>query len=351
MEPGGAGNAEALARRIVDAVKAPLWMAGHDTRLSVCVGVALAPGHGLEAARLIKSSELALTKAKAEGPGRTRMFSPELDTELYGRLKLEQAIFRATENDGFILYFQPLFGAADGRINGFEALLRLPDGNGTFIPPTEFIPVAEKMGLIGRIGAWVLEKACATAMTWPEGFTVAVNLSAAQFASGDIVDHVAGALKSSGLRPQRLELEITESLLMEDTNTVLGQLAELKRQGSAIVMDDFGTGYSSLGYLWRFPFDKIKIDRSFLRAFDSDDVAAAKIIRTIVALGRALNVRINAEGVETESHAEFVRGLDCDELQGFLFGVPMPASELPAVILNNFSQRLSTSRTAKAEVA
>jgi EAL domain-containing protein (putative c-di-GMP-specific phosphodiesterase class I) len=175
-----------------------------------------------------------------------------------------------------------------------------------------------------------------------------VNLSPAQFASGDLIDHVAAALAQSGLKPDRLELEITESLLMEDTDAVLRQLGELKALGTSIVMDDFGTGYSSLGYLWRFPFDKIKIDRSFLRAFDDNDATAAKIMRTIVALGRALNVRINAEGVETERHAEFVRGLDCDEFQGFLFGVPMPRADLPGLILSNFSRRLTRATAAPA---
>jgi len=196
------------------------------------------------------------------------------------------------------------------------------------------------MGLISRIGALVLNNACATAASWPDPLGVAVNLSAAQFAAGNVVAHVARALAASGLRPGRLELEITESLLIEDTDLVLRQLEELKALGVGIVMDDFGTGYSSLGYLWRFPFDKIKIDRSFLHAFDSDEATAAKIIRTIVALGRALNVRVNAEGVETARHAEFVRGLDCDEMQGFYFGVPMPVEDLPAVILNNFGRRL-----------
>jgi diguanylate cyclase (GGDEF)-like protein len=339
-EAENAAAAEDFARRVSEEIKAPLWIAGQEVRLTVSVGVALAPAHGREAARLIKSAELALSKAKKEGAGRYRVFSPDLDAELYGRLKLEQAIFRATENEGFLLYFQPLFAASDGRINGFEALLRLPDGHGGFIPPSEFIPVAEKMGLISRIGAWVLTEACTTAMSWPEPISVAVNLSPAQFAAGDVVELVAYALKASGLRPDRLELEITESLLLQDTDAVLSQLAELKALGTAIVMDDFGTGYSSLGYLWRFPFDKIKIDRSFLRAFDNNDAAAAKIIRTIVALGRALGVRVNAEGVETERHAEFIRSLDCDELQGFYFGVPMPVADLPALILSNFGRRL-----------
>jgi diguanylate cyclase (GGDEF)-like protein len=351
MAPAGAAGAEAFARQIIAAVTAPLWMAGQDVRLGVSVGVALAPTHGREAARLIKSSELALTKAKSEGPGGHRLFSPALDNELHGRLKLEQAIFRATENDGFLLYFQPLFRAADGRINGFEALLRLPDGKGGFIPPSEFIPVAEKMGLIGRIGAWVLRKACAAAVAWPGTFTVAVNLSPAQFKAGDIVDHVSAALAATGLRSDRLELEITESLLMEDTDEVLRQLYELKGLGAAIVMDDFGTGYSSLGYLWRFPFDKIKIDQSFLRAFETNDATAKKIIRTIVALGRTLNVRVNTEGVETARQAEFLRSVDCDEMQGFYFGIPLPLSDLPTVILNNFGRRLALPPAAPAQVA
>jgi predicted signal transduction protein with EAL and GGDEF domain len=324
-----------------------VWLAGHEVRTSVCVGTAVAPDHGHESARLIRSAELALWKAKQDGPGHARLFLPDYDDELAARLKLERSIVDALENRRFLLHFQPLVDARADRLTGFEALLRLPDGKNGFVPPDVFIPVAEKMGLIDQIGAWVIGEACTTAAAWPEELTVAVNLSPAQFARGNVAAHVAAALAASGLTPQRLELEITESLLIEDTEAVMDQLARLKDLGAAIVMDDFGTGYSSLGYLWRFPFDKIKIDRSFLHAYDGDDATAEKIIRTIVALGHALRVRVNAEGVETERHAAFVRTIDCDEVQGFFYGRPMPASDVAATILARFRRQLQASPAAE----
>jgi diguanylate cyclase (GGDEF)-like protein len=330
---GDMAGVDQFARFIVGRVTAAVTLGDHVIRPSVCVGIAIAPDHGTEPARLIKSAELALAKAKLEGPARIRMFSADLDEELNARLELERTILNAVEYEGFRLFFQPLFNTRDDRLIGFEALLRLPDGERDFIPPATFIPVAERTGLIDRIGAWVLQEACATAAAWPGELTVAVNLSPAQFAECGIVEHVSRALETSGLHPCRLELEITESLLIEDTESVLRQLGRLKALGAAIVMDDFGTGYSSLSYLWRFPFDKIKIDQSFLHALDGSDTPAEKIIRTIVALGRAMRVRVTAEGVETANHAEFIRTIDCDEMQGFYFGCPAPAADLGGLIL------------------
>jgi len=192
------------------------------------------------------------------------------------------------------------------------------------------------MGLIDRIGTWVLEKACSTALTWPEHLMVSVNLSVAQFSGGNVATTVSRVLRQTGLAAHRLELEITESLLLHDTEAVLDELAALKALGVAIVMDDFGTGYSSLSYLWRFPFDKIKIDGSFMHALDSNDANAEKIIRTIVALGRSLRMRVTVEGVENSRQVGFVHMIDCDEVQGFFFGRPLPASELGRIILVDF---------------
>ena len=336
VNPGRVAEVQALAERIVSEVAAPFRVNGEEVRVSCGLGMAVAPDHGSDAGRLLKSSDLALDRAKQDGPQHVRMFSADLDTALDTRLKYERAIKAAVENDGFLVHYQPQFKNAGGELIGFEALLRLPTRDGGFIPPTAFIPIAETMGLIDRIGTWVLEKACSTALTWPEHLMVSVNLSVAQFSGGNVATTVSRVLRQTGLAAHRLELEITESLLLHDTEAVLDELAALKALGVAIVMDDFGTGYSSLSYLWRFPFDKIKIDGSFMHALDSNDANAEKIIRTIVALGRSLRMRVTVEGVENSRQVGFVHMIDCDEVQGFFFGRPLPASELGRIILVDF---------------
>jgi EAL domain-containing protein (putative c-di-GMP-specific phosphodiesterase class I) len=222
------------------------------------------------------------------------------------------------------------------RLIGFEALLRLPAEDGTLIPPLVFIPVAEDLRLIDRIGVWALREACRTAAIWPEDLTVAVNLSPAQFSTGSISDVVAAALKESGLAAHRLELEITETLLLGNSEAIMAELLTLKAMGAAIVMDDFGTGYSSLSYLWRFPFDKIKIDRCFMQGGSGHDVRT--VVKTIIALGRELNMRVTVEGVETATQATFLDTVAGDQVQGFFFGRPMPAIDVGAYIIAEFSQ-------------
>jgi diguanylate cyclase (GGDEF)-like protein len=340
MNPLDRTAAEGFAARIVQMIAEPVWLEGQEVRVTACVGVALAPEHGMDAIRLMKSADLALSKSKSSGRGQVRVFASVLDTELSQRLTLERAIDRAVENDGFLLHYQPQFRLKDDRLVGFEALLRLPTPQGGFIPPTIFIPVAEGMGLIGRIGEFVLKQACGIAATWPEHLTVSVNLSPSQFASGEVGAIVARALKESGLKPQRLELEITESLLITQTAATMSELAGLKALGVSVAMDDFGTGYSSLSYLWQFPFDKIKIDRVFINAFAAGDAAAEKIIRTIVGLSRSLNMRVTVEGVETAEQAAFVRAIGCDEVQGFFFGRPAPTADLAAIILADHRRSL-----------
>jgi EAL domain-containing protein (putative c-di-GMP-specific phosphodiesterase class I) len=302
------------------------------------VGVAIAPDHGNDPGRLLRSADLALNKAKRSERVHCHIFVHDLDAELDQRLTLEHKIQGALVGDGFTLHFQPQF-ATDRKLTGFEALLRLPTGDGDYIPPATFIPLIEKSGLIDRVGAWVLGKACATAAVWPDHLSVAVNLSPAQFSVGNVGDAITRALNDSGLRPERLEIEITESLLMHDTEAVLAELAAIKELGVSIVMDDFGTGYSSLGYLWRFPFDKIKVDKSFMSALDAADANAEKIVRTIIGLGRSLKMRVTVEGVENERQADFVRALGCDEIQGFLFGHPAPITEVAGIILDDYRAR------------
>jgi len=340
----GTADASALAQRLCERLAAPYTLNGREIVVTVSVGVATAPEHGDDALTLMRGADLALHKSKAEGRSCARFFSHDLNAELQARLRLERTIREATANDGFELYFQPLFGTADNDLRGFEALLRLRAEDGSFISPVDFIPVAEQIGLIDRIGAWVLRNACTVAAAWPEHLTIAVNLSPAQF-SGDSVCELAGrTLAQTGLAAERLELEITESLLMGDSGRVRRELACLKALGIAVVMDDFGTGYSSLGYLWRFPFDKIKIDRSFMHAFDAADRNAETVIRTIVGLGHSLNMRVTVEGVETARQAAFLRDVACDEMQGFFFARPMPAIDVAACIAADIKARARVRR-------
>jgi diguanylate cyclase (GGDEF)-like protein len=331
-------QAEAFAHRLAAALAPPLRFRDHDIVITASIGVAIAPEDGSSPERLLKSADLALYRSKADGRNCIRRFVPEMDTELQARIEIERLIRHAVANNGFELHFQPVFEMSKHRLVGFEALVRLPKADGTLIPPLTFIPIAEDMRLIGNIGEWVLREACRTAVTWPNHLTVAVNLSPTQFATGSISAIVASALETTGLAPQRLELEITETVLLRNSEAIMAELRALKAMGVAIVMDDFGTGYSSLGYLWRFPFDKIKIDGSFIRAFDGSAPEAETVVKTIIALGRELHMRVTVEGVETAEQAAFLDGANGDQAQGFYFGRPVPASEIAAGILTDFHQ-------------
>jgi diguanylate cyclase (GGDEF)-like protein len=350
LQTGVAGKvqAEDFARRIISAVTAPMTLKDRPFVATVSVGVALAPADGTNPERLLKSADLALYKAKADGRNCIRFFAAEMDTELQARFELERVIRDAVLHDRFELYYQPLFEISERRLIGFEALIRLPAKDGILIPPLAFIPVAEDLQLIDKIGAWVLREACRTAATWPEHLTVAVNLSPAQFLTGSVSSIVAGALQEAGLAAHRLELEITETLLLGNSEAILAELQVLKAMGVAIVMDDFGTGYSSLSYLWRFPFDKIKIDRSFMQGFEGSSRDAKTVVKTIIALGRELNMRVTVEGVETATQAAFLDKADGDQAQGFFFGRPVPASEVSANILADFQKTYSSPSSATA---
>jgi diguanylate cyclase (GGDEF)-like protein len=330
---------EAFANRLKSALDLPVRFKEHEIVTTVSIGVAAAPVDGSSAERLLKSADLALYKAKTDGRNCIRFFLPEMDTKLQARIELERIIRDAVRHDRFQLHYQPVFEMSDRRLIGFEALIRLPKDDGTLIPPLVFIPVAEDLRLIDKIGAWVLREACRTAATWPEHLTVAVNLSPAQFLAGSISDLVAAALQETCLAAHRLELEITETLLLGNSEAIMAELQTLKAMGVAIVMDDFGTGYSSLSYLWRFPFDKIKIDRSFMQGFDGSGRDAATVVKTIIALGRELNMRVTVEGVETAKQAAFLDKAHGDQAQGFFFGRPIPALEVGASILADFQKR------------
>lgn len=329
---GGRAAAEQFAHRLAGAVAQPIELDGQTMLCSISVGVAIAPADGDTPDRLLKSADLALYRAKADGRNCVRFFHEAMDEEVRTRTALEKMLRHGLEDDAFVLEYQPLFEIHQRHLIGFEALIRLCGEGGKLIPPLEFIGLAEELRLIDRIGAWVLREACRAAAAWPAELTVAVNLSPAQFRNGDICQIVADALKISGLAPHRLELEITENLLLGDSRSILRQLEGLKALGVSIVMDDFGTGYSSLNYLWKFPFDKIKIDRSFMQGLDGPGRDARTVVKTIIALGRELNMRVTVEGVETAGQVDFLSDIDGDQAQGFYFGRPMPSSDVAEAI-------------------
>jgi diguanylate cyclase (GGDEF)-like protein len=337
--PGAAvddSSAFAEAAEIGRRLALPYDVGGHVANVTVSVGVALAPSHGDTVARLMKSADLAAYASKAAGRDRASLFKSDMDREQAERLRLESAIRDAVLTNSFELHYQPAVKMPEARLVGFEALLRMRDKDGRQVSPAQFIPVAEQMGLIDKIGEWVLREACATASRWPPNLQIAVNLSPAQFARGNLVGLVATILGETGLDPRRLELEITEGLLLSKSADVMDKLRLLKALGVSIVMDDFGTGYSSLSYLWQFPFDKIKIDRAFMLALEAEERGNAEtIVKTIIALGRALNVTVTVEGVETASQVAFVTAARCDQIQGFYFGKPMPGIELAAQIASD----------------
>lgn len=336
----GKDQAEVFARRIASAMTEPMYFKEQKIKINVTIGVALAPSDGMTSERLLKSADLALYKGKEAGRNRITVYAREMDDILQARRELEKEIRDALANDRFVVHYQPIFEMGHNRLIGFEALLRLPAPDGTLIPPAAFIPVAEDMHVIDGLGAWVLRNACRTAVTWPKNLTVAVNLSPLQFESGTLTEVVAAALKESGLEPHRLELEIIETVLLQNNERTVAQLRDLKALGVAIVMDDFGTGYSSLSYLWKFPFDKIKIDRSFMQSFEKAGSDVETVVKSIIALGRELRMRVTVEGVETLKQAEFLQDSGGDQVQGFYFGRPVPAAEINASNLADFRKTL-----------
>jgi len=342
-------QAEELAVRLASALRRPVNFKGHELVATTSIGIAVAPEDGNTPERLLKSADLALYQAKADGRNCVRRFRPEMDGAQQARIELERTLRDAVAHARFVLHYQPMFEAAPSHsLVGFEALLRLPAGDGTLISPLKFIPLAEDLRLIGEIGTWALREACRAAATWPEHMTVAVNLSPAQFELGSVSAIVAAALRDTGLAANRLELEITETLLLGNSERILAELRTIKAMGVAIAIDDFGSGYSSLGYLWRFPFDKIKIDSSFLRGLDASGREAETVMKTIIALGRELNMLVAVEGVETAQQAAFLSGTDADLVQGFFFSRPIPETEIAAALMTDYQQRLPAQPPAKA---
>jgi diguanylate cyclase (GGDEF)-like protein len=324
-------NSTSLAGRLIKAIGEPFDVLGHQVVIGASVGIAIAPDDGGNPDQLLKNADLALYRAKEDGRETYRFFEPEMDARMQARRALELDLRKALALCEFALHYQPLVTLASGKINGFEALLRWHHPQRGMVPPAEFIPLAEEIGLIGGIGAWVLKEACMEAAKWPSSLKVAVNLSPAQFKGQKLVLDVIAALGASDLPPWRLELEITEAVLLNDTDATIAVLNDLRRLGVRIAMDDFGTGYSSLGYLRKFPFDKIKIDRSFIHDLAEKPDSLA-IVRAVTGLGVSLGITTTAEGVETEDQLERLRTEGCTEVQGYLFSEPKPASELGALL-------------------
>jgi predicted signal transduction protein with EAL and GGDEF domain len=311
---------------------------GHQLIIGTSIGIAMAPADGNEPDQLLRNADMALYRAKADGRGTYHFFQPEMDAQMQERRKLELDLRKALLAEQFELYYQPLVDVASGEVSGFEALIRWNHPERGLVPPDAFIPVAEEIGLIVPLGDWVLKQACREAATWPGKLTVAVNLSAVQFRNQMLALSVVSALGQSGLAASRLELEITESVLLQDDRSVLDALHQLRDLGVRICMDDFGTGYSSLSYLRSFPFDKIKIDRSFISELGKGNDAVA-IVRAVLELGSSLGMTTTAEGVETEQQVDILRAEGCMQLQGYLFSRPIPAPQI-APLLQQFRPRV-----------
>ena len=337
-------DATSLAARLVDVLSQPFDINNQEVVVGASIGIAMADEGLMTADALLKCADLALYKAKADGRGTFRFFEPEMDVAIQERRQLEQHLRHALASGQLVVYYQPL--VQPGGIAGFEALLRWNHPERGFVSPAIFVPVAEEIGLIAQIGAWVMRQACHDAASWPGQLKVAVNLSPAQFRNRRLAEDAAEALAASGLSPKRLELEITESLLLQDDDAVIRTLHALRRQGIRIAMDDFGTGYSSLSYLRRFPFDKIKIDQSFVKGME-DDEDCRKIIRAVIGLGKSLRIAVNAEGVETEEQLNTLRAEGCGEIQGYYFSRPIPVDGIPA-LLSRFGNATETGRAALA---
>ena len=324
---GERSSAEALARRVVDALHQPFAIHGQRVEIGGTVGIAMAPEQGATTEEIMKNADLALYRAKGEQRGTWRFYDPEMEGRIRARRNLAGDLAKAVSRGELELHYQPIVSLAARRVEGCEALIRWRHPERGLVSPAEFIPVAEETGLICEIGAWALRQACAAASQWPGELKVAVNLSVAQFSGPDLATIAGEALEESGLAPSRLELEVTETLLLGDEPQTVELLHRLKSLGIAIALDDFGTGYSSLSHLRSFPFDKIKIDQSFVRELPQRRNCEA-IVGAVARLASSLSMTTVAEGVETVDHLARVKAAGCDAVQGYLFSRPIPDSAL-----------------------
>ena len=340
--PGAADplSALALARDLTLSLAAGPCFARLSSPATCHAGIALGPADGTNFGELVNSAELALADARRQGKPGYGFYSPDMAAHEQRRRALQRAVRDALSGDALRLDFQPVYAMRSGELAGFEALIRLHDLELGLIPPSEFIPLAEQLGLIIEFGQWTVEEACRVAAQWPAHLVVAVNFSPAEFQSGTLITSIRRALQRHALPAYRLEVEITEGTLMTDSELVLSQLRLLRDMGVGVALDDFGTGYSSLSYLCKFPFSKLKIDRSFAAALDHS-ASARNVLRAIVKLGHGLGMSVTAEGIETQRQLSLLRDIGCDLAQGYLLGRPATLSDLAAIIMRNFAQSLA----------
>ena len=325
-------DATALAQRIIEGVSAPYDIDGHQVMIGTSIGIALGPEDGVSPDQLVRNADLALYRAKEVGRGTYCFFEPEMNAQMQARDAIERDLRQALAGGEFELHYQPVVNLERNEISSVEALLRWYHPERGIILPGEFIPLAEANGFIIPLGEWTLQTACATAARWPSHIKISVNISPVQFKNPRLAEMVVGALTASGLAAERLELEVTETVLFEDSETTLATLYRLRQLGVRVAIDDFGTGYSSLSYLQSFPFDKIKIDRSFVKDI-TDGACSLNIVRAVTALASGLGMETTAEGVETKEQLDMIRSEGCSEMQGYLFSQPLPAQEIEQLLL------------------
>jgi diguanylate cyclase (GGDEF)-like protein/PAS domain S-box-containing protein len=340
-------EATALAQGVIDALTEPYDIDGHQAVIGVSVGISVGPGDGSTPDKLLRNADLALYRAKSDGRGTFRFFEPVMDLQMQTRRIMEQDLRKALPAGEFELHYQPVVNLASKEISGFEALIRWNHPSKGMISPADFIPLAEEIGFIVPMGDWVIRQACATAAQWPDNLHVAVNISAIQFRSPGLMQVIVSALAASGLAPTRLEIEITESVLLHNKEATLAVLHQLRALGIRIAMDDFGTGYSSLTYLQSFPFDKIKIDRSFVKNI-TENSSSLTIVRAVAALANGMGMTATAEGVETAEQLHSIASEGCTEMQGFLFSRPLPAAEIERQFLSGRGTRDAQGRIVAA---
>jgi diguanylate cyclase (GGDEF)-like protein/PAS domain S-box-containing protein len=340
-------EATVLAQDIIRLLGEPFEIDGHQAVIGVSIGIAVGPGDGLRPDRLLRNADLALYRAKGDGRGIFCFFQPAMDLQMQTRRLMEQDLRKALPAGEFELYYQPVVNLASNEISGFEALIRWNHPQRGLVSPGEFIPLAEEIGFIVPMGEWVIREACATAAGWPGDASVAINISAVQFRNPGLMQVIVGALASSGLHPTRLEIEITETVLLQNKETTLAVLHQLRALGVRIALDDFGTGYSSLTYLQCFPFDKIKIDRSFVKDI-TENTGSLNIVRAVAALASGMGMTATAEGVETREQLDSITSEGCTEMQGFLFSRPLPAREIERLFLSGREIELAPDRIVAA---
>ncbi|WP_334380053.1 MULTISPECIES: EAL domain-containing protein [unclassified Bradyrhizobium] len=340
-------DATSLAQGVIDALSEPYEIDGQQAVIGVSIGISVGPGDGSNPDKLLRNADLALYRAKSDGRSTFRFFEPAMDLQMQTRRILEQDLRKALPAGEFELHYQPVVNLASKEISGFEALIRWNHPTKGMISPAAFIPLAEEIGFIVPMGEWVIRQACATAALWPDNLHVAVNISAIQFRSPGLMQVIVGALAASGLAPTRLEIEITESVLLHNKEATLALLHQLRALGIRIAMDDFGTGYSSLTYLQSFPFDKIKIDRSFVKNI-TENSSSLNIVRAVAALANGMGMTATAEGVETAEQLHSIASEGCTEMQGFLFSKPLPAAEIERQFLSGRGPRGAQGRIVAA---